>query len=251
MNHFDLYLESGPRRRKTMVHVLDLLGCIAQGPTTEEALEGTPEAIRVYLRFLQRQGEAVDPEAPFTITVTEHVMAGSWLGNGDPTPGFAPDFDPFSVEDLTIYLRRLTWLQDSLLGLVRELPREQLEADPPGGGRPIARIIEHVAESLGTYLRYIVGKVDGLSEALRVVQEDPTAMTRLWEICNARLEMMSEEERTQPVPHGQVTWTARRGLRRMLEHTWEHRLEIDRRIADCGLRIVDSVPFGYRGLKEE
>jgi hypothetical protein len=28
----DLYLESGPKRRKTMVHVLDLLGCVAVGP---------------------------------------------------------------------------------------------------------------------------------------------------------------------------------------------------------------------------
>lgn len=58
---YALYLESGPRRRKTMVHVLDLLGCIAQGPTTEAALEATSAAIRAYLRFLQRHGEAVKP----------------------------------------------------------------------------------------------------------------------------------------------------------------------------------------------
>jgi hypothetical protein len=32
---YDLYLESGPKRKKTMVHVLDLLGCIVHGPTTD------------------------------------------------------------------------------------------------------------------------------------------------------------------------------------------------------------------------
>ena len=51
VKEYALYLESGPRRRKTMVHVLELLGCIAQGPTTEKALAATPEAIRAYLRF--------------------------------------------------------------------------------------------------------------------------------------------------------------------------------------------------------
>jgi len=51
MTEYALYLESGPRRRTTMVHVLDRLGCIAQEPTTEEALQAAPEAIRAYLRL--------------------------------------------------------------------------------------------------------------------------------------------------------------------------------------------------------
>ena len=46
-----LYIESRPKRRKTQVHVLQLLGCIAQGPTTDEALVSPPEAIRLFLRF--------------------------------------------------------------------------------------------------------------------------------------------------------------------------------------------------------
>ncbi|MDO8690990.1 MAG: hypothetical protein Q7R39_13430 [Dehalococcoidia bacterium] len=101
--NYDLYVESGPRRRKTMVHVLDLLGCIAQGPTTAEALEAAPEAIRLYLRFLLAHGEAVDPEGVFTTTVAAHVMEGSWIGNGDPVPGFGPDFRPLTAPDLSVY----------------------------------------------------------------------------------------------------------------------------------------------------
>jgi predicted RNase H-like HicB family nuclease len=54
---FNLYLESGPRRRKTMVHVLALPGCIATGPTTEEAIENVPSGIRARLEFLRRHGE--------------------------------------------------------------------------------------------------------------------------------------------------------------------------------------------------
>jgi predicted RNase H-like HicB family nuclease/uncharacterized damage-inducible protein DinB len=249
MTEYHLYLESGPRRRKTMIHVLDLLGCTAQGPTTEEALEAAPEAIRDYLRFLQQHGEALDPEAHFTTAVAEHVTEGNWLANGDPTPGFGPDFQPLSAGDLGVYLRRLGCLQESLLDSIRDLPPEQWLAEPAGGGRSIARIVEHVAESHCAYVRYTVGKVEGLSEALRAVQtalyasritfheesDLSDALARLWRLSAARLEVMTEDERTQQTPHGQVTWTARRGLRRMLEHTREHALEIQRR----RLRLAD------------
>jgi uncharacterized damage-inducible protein DinB/predicted RNase H-like HicB family nuclease len=234
MTEYALYLESGPRRRKTMVHVLDLLGCIAQGPTTETALEATPEAIRAYLRFLRQHGEAVETDSSFATRVAEHVTEGVWLGNGDPTPGFGPDFQPLGAEELDAYLRRLAWLRADLLQLIRDLPRERLLAEPAGTGRTIYRILEHVAAAECVYLRMIVGKVDGLPAALQVVQQGPealpSALTHLWQIISSRLEVMAETERGQLVPHGQVTWTARRGLRRMLEHEWEHLLEVSRRL---------------------
>ena len=76
--------------------------------------------------------------------------------------------------------------------------------------------------------------MDGLSEALRAVQQGPgaipSALTHLWQVSSSRLEVMTAAERRQSVKHGQVTWTARRGLRRMLEHEWEHLLEIAERL---------------------
>ena len=38
MTTYALYLESGPQRRKTTAHALDLLGGVAVGPTTDAAL---------------------------------------------------------------------------------------------------------------------------------------------------------------------------------------------------------------------
>jgi predicted RNase H-like HicB family nuclease/uncharacterized damage-inducible protein DinB len=230
MTEYALYLESGPRRRKTMIHVLDLLGCIAQGPTTETALEATPEAIRAYLCFLRRHGDAVKPNKKFTTAVAAHIMEGTWLGNGDPTPGFAPDFEPLSANDLEIYLQRLTWLRADLLEMIRKVPRKQLIAEPKSGGRSIYRILEHVAGSECVYLRYLVGKVEGLADALRAVEQSPDnlpfALPRLWQISKSRLETLTAAERKQSVKHGQVTWTARRALRRLLEHDWEHLQEL-------------------------
>jgi predicted RNase H-like HicB family nuclease/uncharacterized damage-inducible protein DinB len=234
MTEYALYVESGPRRRKTMVHVLDLLGCIAQGPTTEEALGATPQAIREYLRFLQRHREGMKPNAKHTTSVAGHITKGAWLGYGDPTSGFAPDFEPLSAKDLEIYLRRLAWLRADLLQMIRDVPRKKLLAEPKGTGRTIYHILQHVAGSECVYLRYLVGKVDGLSDAMRAVEQSPDnlpfALSGLWQISRARLEALTVAERKQWVQHGQVTWTARRAFRRLLEHDWEHLLELSTRL---------------------
>ena len=100
MTVYDLYLESGPRRRKTMVHVLDLLGCVAVGHTTAEAIAATPDAIGAYRRFLHRHGEPVNPDAPIETRVAEHVTKGEWLGNGSPYLVFGPDLDPVTDEEI-------------------------------------------------------------------------------------------------------------------------------------------------------
>jgi predicted RNase H-like HicB family nuclease len=96
---YRLYLESGPKHKKTLVYVLDLLGCVVGGPTTEATLEATPDAIRAFLRFLARHGQPVDPAAEFETKVTEHIAEGIFLGNGDPTLVFGPDRLPLTPDD--------------------------------------------------------------------------------------------------------------------------------------------------------
>jgi predicted RNase H-like HicB family nuclease len=55
-----------------MVHFLELLGCIATGPTTEEALDRTPATIRDFLQFLQRHGEQNHRRMIFIRRMLEH-----------------------------------------------------------------------------------------------------------------------------------------------------------------------------------
>ena len=118
---YDLYLESGPRHKKTMTHVLALLGCVAVGPTTAEAVAATPDAIRAYLRFLRRHGEPVDPGAPFETRVVQHITEGDWLGNGSPYLLFDADLQPLSEQEIETYLRRFAWLRGELADWVDDL----------------------------------------------------------------------------------------------------------------------------------
>jgi hypothetical protein len=230
---YALYLESGPQHKTTMVHVLTLLGCITRKGTTEAALDATPAAICKYLKFLQSHGEAVDPDGPFSTRVAQHISEGSWLGNGDPTPGFPPDFETLTSADLAKYIHWLTWMHSDLLDMLMDIPQPRWEEKPEGSGRPIYEILRHSAESQCVYLRYLVGKVEGLNELLHQLGPDPLLSGRAYERMNetttARLKQLTDQERSMRVAHGQVTWTARRAMRRMLEHLWEHTLEIEAR----------------------
>ncbi|WIG61284.1 MAG: hypothetical protein OJF49_004032 [Ktedonobacterales bacterium] len=230
---YALYVESGPRLRTTMVHALDLPGCIAKGPTTEVALAGAPDAIRAYLRFLRRHGEDVEPRAHFTTRVAEHIMDGAWLGAGDPALVFQPDLEAISAEDVETCVRRLEAMRADLLTLVCELPLRQMDAEP-SSGRSVRAMLEHLLESEYFYFCSAFGTLPGLSPLGAIVRQGQgdllnwMASVRVREIEHIRA--LTAAERTRAVTRWQQTWTARKGLRRMLEHEWEHLNELSNRL---------------------
>lgn len=228
---FELYSESGPRRRKTMVHVLALPGCIATGPTTDAAIENTPSAIRTRLAFLAHHGEPVTDPEPIELAVAEHVTEGTWLGNG--AASFGPDREPLGADDARRQMTWLAWSRDELIAAARAQPGE-LTAEPAGGGRTVAAILHHVAGAEWAYLNSTLGTVPGLSPALTAIEragDDPwEALARARGVVAERLAAMTDEERTRLIERGAVLRTVRRMLRRMLEHEWEHVLELRARL---------------------
>ena len=238
MSEYELYLESGPKMRTTMAHVFGLLGCTASGPTTGEALEAAPEEIRRFLQFLRDHGETVDLRSKITTSVAAHVMEGSWIGYGDPVPGFAPDFGPLTAKERDLYLRRLDWMREDFAELLSGVGAKQLAAKP-ATGRALRPIAEHVAGADASYLRATVGPFAELREATKAVERSEVPLTdalrSLWAVTHARLAAMDDDERTRTVQRGEKQWTARRGMRRMLEHQWEHLREVERRLGAAGV----------------
>jgi predicted RNase H-like HicB family nuclease len=221
---YDLYLQSGPMRKRTYIHVPALLGCIAQGETTGAAVEAAPDAIRAYLAFLARSGEAVDPGQAVEVRVVEENLDGGFLGSG-----FLPtDVEPLLEPETERLMRRLAAIHGEIRGLVAPLSTEERQAAPPKG-RPIARILTHLC-SEGGYLR----GVTGASRIQRLVDQgelDPLdALDQLHGLEVARLAGMSDAERRDVVMRGQSPWSVRSAVRRMLEHGWEHCSEISARL---------------------
>jgi predicted RNase H-like HicB family nuclease len=231
--NYALYLESGPKRRKTMVHVLDLLGCVAVGPTTAEAIEATPEAIGAYLRFLRRCGENVDPGAPFTTHVEEHITEGIWLGNGDPYISFGPELAPVSKAEIELLTNRLVKLREELAAWAESATPEALETMVPGSSRSSQTILLHVLGPTGAYAAPVLGTISGVStlhtRAERRQISLAEALRQSTAIVAEKLRVATDEQRTKVVERPKEVRTLRKALRRTLEHDWEHLAELSRR----------------------
>jgi predicted RNase H-like HicB family nuclease/uncharacterized damage-inducible protein DinB len=226
---YQLYLESGPMQKKTMVHVLDLPGCIACGPTSGEALERTPGAIRDYLRFLQRHGEQVWAEAEVTTQVAEHITEGTWLGNGDPTILFAPDKEPLTRQDLQTCLRRIVWSRAEIIALVSDLSEEHVEAKPPHG-RSIKGILEHIFSAEYSYVRHFGKLTDIRGPGLHVQRSKEELLAWMAVVRASEISMLRTLHVEEPASGSTHAHNTRRILRRLLEHEWEHLVELKERL---------------------
>lgn len=231
MKTYALYIESGPKHKTTMVHVLELSGCIATGPTTEEAIAATPDAIRAYLRFLKRHGEAVDPDAPFKTRVAEHITEGQFLGSGAPQAFYEPDFKPLAKREIEPLLARSRWLREALAGWAASQTDKQLDAEPKGGGRTARKVLLHVMPI--PYLSAVLGPGQGLSSLGTAAEKGkvplPDAIREIGARSADRVREATAEERAVVVQKPDAPRTLRKAIRRMLEHDWEHLAELSRR----------------------
>jgi uncharacterized damage-inducible protein DinB/predicted RNase H-like HicB family nuclease len=235
MRPYKLYVDSGPRRKKTMVHVLELLGCIANGPTTEEALARTPAAIDNYRLFLSRHGVAIDVGTDFTTEIAIHITEGVWLGDGSPSLLFEPDLLPLTEEDGEGFILRLEWMWAEIVALVGGLSDAQLDEKPKPKGRAIRSILEHILESEYAYM-YAFGRPEGLPALGSIMKKKEGTllawMTYVQSVEYDRLRSLTWEERSEPFIHWKYTRTARKVMRRMLEHRWEHLMELQERLGE-------------------
>ncbi len=229
---YALHLESGPKHRKTMVHVLDLLGCVAVGPTTEAAIEATPEAISAYLRFLRRCGEDVDEDAPFTTHVEEHITEGDWLGNGSPYLVFGPDLQPITGEEIETFTRRFHEMRALIAEWVELQSDEALDADTKAGRKNRA-IMQHFLGAAGNYASPLLGGIPGNSKVVTATERGELSLAdglrQSEALISDALRASTPQQRTEIVERGQHRRSLRKAIRRTLEHDWEHIAELSRR----------------------
>ena len=230
MTVYALYAESGPQRKKTLVHVLDLLGCVVQADTTDVAIAAAPDTIRAYLRYLRRHGENVDPNEKIETRLAEHNTEGLFSGQA-PWP---QDFKPLAPAALARYVRWLDWSRADLLALVKGIDEKGLRAKP-AKGRSLRDILLHVLDADKSYVYGLVGPLKTMGDPTNAADRgDLDLRVALREARAAaidRLKSLSPAERRNVRKAGQSTYSAHRVIRRMLEHEWEHRREIATRLA--------------------
>ncbi len=226
---YALYLESGPQHKKTLVHVLDLLGCVVQGDTTDEAVAAAPDAIRAYRHYLQRHGEKLDASTKIETRIAEHNTDGLFSGQAI----WPQDLKPVAPAVLARYLRWLDWSRADLLSLTKQIDEKGLRAKPPKG-RSLRDILLHVLDADKSYVYGLVGPLKTMGDPTNAADRGEldlrVALKEARGAAIVRLKTLTPAERARVRKSGQSTYSAYRVIRRMLEHEWEHRSEIAARL---------------------
>lgn len=229
MTLYQVHLESGPKRRKTMVHVPALLGCIATGATTDAALDATPAAVRAFRRFLTRAGESVSDD-DIDVEVVEHITAGKMLGEGSPYISFAFDLAPIDAEEVARAVNRLGRMTDELAEWAE---RRDPDRQQPGSGRTDDEILSHVIGAQGATLAYALGSAGGYGPIKRAADDgDVPYAVALRQGFDRTAEILGSLTPAQlasvrELPSG--SYSVRKAVRHLLEHAWNHLAELSRR----------------------
>ncbi len=226
----DVYVEVGADG-ECIAHVLDLPGCISRGYTQQEALDGTPAAIFAYREWLERHGERVEGAngEPITVSVVQTIEGAAPFRHGDRAALFQPDQIPVQPEDVERYFRLSGYARADLLRAARGLPPAILRWKLNAGAMSIQEILRHVGNSEQWYVSRVVSK-DSLTPEWEHGHALPVrAFLRMERSSEQqRLRQMGDRERTEVVfpttwtTHPDEPWTARKALRRMVEHELEH-----------------------------
>jgi len=226
---FELYLESGPQHRKTWVYIPGLPGCSTVAPTSEAAAEATQTAILERIDFLRSHGETVPDPEPIELVVAEHIIERKMLGFGQGS--FPTDRQPMTPDEAARQLRWAEWSREELVAAARVLALP-LADRPATGGRSAAAILSHVAGAEWSYVSSTLGTMPGGGAVISAIDDSPESP---WDALAAeraalmtRLRAMTPAELTLVVERGEgkPPRSARRMLRRLLEHEWEHTREL-------------------------
>jgi len=229
---YAVYLEVAPDGL-TMAHVPDLPGCIVRSPTREEAIRRLPEAVRRHLAWLRRHGEPAPAEEEVSVEVAGESTGFGPFSSGDAAALFPPDRSPITPQEVERYLRLMAYSRADLLALAGDLPDEALDYRAFPQSRTIRQILRHIGNAEEWYVSRLLPP-----ERLPPEWESDEALP-IFEFLEMErrtavecLRRLGEEERAglfYPAywtEHPEEPWTARKALRRFLEHEREHTEEI-------------------------
>lgn len=234
---------------RCLAHVLELVGCTVRAPTQHEALRQLPAVIRDYHAWLRHHGEPAPPtDEPIEIRVAGKSTGFGPFDPGDAAALFPPDREPVTPDEMEDHFRLMAHARADLLALVQVLPDDLLAWQPDPHSFSIRRLLRHIGNAEEWYVsRLVPPETLPLFEFLEM--ERRTAV--------ARLRQLTQEERAgvfHPAhwtDHPEEAWTARKVLRRLLEHEREHTAQIREMLAAHRRHLLARLAAERAGLLEQ
>ena len=235
MTRYDVYLEVG-EGGDSMAHVLQLPGCAAGGASLDDALANVVTAIADYYDWLGRHGDSShDGTSAITIELAEITRGLGPFQRGDKAALFGPDREPLARDELETCLRYAGYSRADLLAATRGLTDDALDwrPGPDGPHAHDAMTVREIMRHVGNAEEWFVSRL-APPERLPVQWQDDerlpvfeflemerrTATALLRELNDAEREAIHYP--TWFTEHPDEAWTARKALRRLLEHEREH-----------------------------
>jgi hypothetical protein len=220
-----VYLESVPR--KTFAGAIDWPGWCRGARDEDAALAALASYAPRYAAAIGRAAEAlpaaVDP-ADFEVVGRLKGNAGTEFGVPSlPAPGDEESLAMPEAERLSAILEACWRTFDAA---AKAAAGVELRKGPRGGGRDLPKIVLHVDEADGAYLREIGGRLSRDSEA--DAGKEPARLRK------AMLEAFFARVRGESPPPGRRTrpyWPPRYFIRRAAWHLLDHAWEIEDRSA--------------------
>jgi hypothetical protein len=222
--------------------VFELPGCRAVGMTVAETVELLPVVIAEHLTWLKLHGETQVSEG-FDFEVVEEVA-----NNGEFC--FEADSEPLTLNEIETATRRMGYSLDDITVIAEPLSPVVLEWRPPASSvradervpdaRTIREMLEHAAGAEGYFLRNIV----------EPQPDQPTApgtdFRRIREATLSHFGSLNLAESARVYkrqgPRGVAEWSARKVLRRIINHQRFHTREVEQRLCWLALGVPEVIP---------
>ena len=196
----------------------------------EDALETLAAYGPRYAKVLRGTRLGFGPPAdPSDLRVTERLRGDAGTDFG--VPSAPPKADGRPIDDAE--LRRLRSILKACWrtfdGAVQAARGKPLAKGPRGGGRDLAKIIDHVVDAEGSYVRMLGWKVEPVPTT--------TAIERTRSAVLDAFETTAAEGPSPPGPRGGKRWLPRYFVRRVAWHGLDHAWEIEDRAEERRTRV--------------
>jgi len=245
VNAFDIYVDSSASGR-IMAHLLEPPGLGLRFESRALMRARLPRAIAAHLAWLRSHGEPVPPVRPDKLRIASEVFVAGNFDSGDDVGFHPPDAVQVSQEEIERYLRIAGYAHQDLLGQVRGVGPAALVWTRDKRIRPIREILRHVAGAELWYMTRIIddpgahGMPDTIAEADRRIDatEDAEERVRIvWSAFQQWARSLPPDLLSRVTAPTWFTerkderWSARKMLRRCIEHSREHTRTVEKILA--------------------
>ncbi len=220
-------IENGNEGR-TIVWVLEHLGCFSYGDNSQEALEELPGVVQEYnewltLHKLGKEMIPLDQDIYIDSTWEVYQIDENYAIASDGyevNAWFQNDWRPLTEDEIALGIDLLNICREDLLSTVKDLSNEKLTKILPGERWSIAGILQHVANADGWYL-------DRLGMAFPNDQLPAEPGARLDRVRSYMVEILPSLAGSKLVVgiDGEF-WSPRKLLRRAVWHERDHTFHI-------------------------